>query len=208
MLIAVVSKVKFKQTRLLTSWIAILSLIETIGIIVLAALANDIGILPVYICAMVALVFTYGINIFFVLIYSKQVSTDAAFKYYKSYYNRTAIAIAVISTILNFSFFRTFYSKLFGKKQFDCTFQDVNIFFRPFQLASLSSLITVKLPLLVACILGCIYVDWGYQLLMTCMEMLIIEILIIALMIAEFFKLSKSVLETNKYYKINADKVS
>jgi len=40
------------------------------------------------------------------------------------------------------------------------------------------------------------------------MEMLIIEILIISFMIAEFFKLSKSVLETNKYYKINANKVS
>lgn len=63
---------------------------------------------------------------------------------------------------------------MFGRNEFNAPFTESNLFYRPLNLTSLFVLITVSLPLIVSSIIGLIYVSWGYQLYITCIEMLII----------------------------------
>ena len=63
---------------------------------------------------------------------------------------------------------------MFGRNEFNAPFTESNLFYRPFNLTSLFVLVTVSLPLIVSSIIGLIYVSWGYQLYITCIEMLII----------------------------------
>jgi len=88
---------------------------------------------------------------------------------------------------LSFKFYRLLFTRLFGREEFNAPLDDPFIFYRPFNLASLFNLLVVKLPLYIACIVGIIYVNWGYQLLITCIELLIIEIIMLILMTLEYF---------------------
>lgn len=57
----------------------------------------------------------------------------------------------------------------------------------------------MTVPLTVASAIGLIYVRWGYQLYVTCIEMLIIEALLLGLQIAEY--LQQHFVQT-KLYKV------
>ena len=76
--------------------------------------------------------------------------------------------------VFNFKMFRLLYCRMFGRNEFNAPFTESNLFYRPFNLTSLFVLVTVSLPLIVSSIIGLIYVSWGYQLYITCIEMLII----------------------------------
>ena len=82
--------------------------------------------------------------------------------------------------------YRFLYCRLFGRMEFNAPFTEPNVFLRPFNLTSLFAIVTVSLPLIVASIIGLIYVRWGYQLYITCIEMLLIEVLLIVLQIVEY----------------------
>lgn len=51
------------------------------------------------------------------------------------------------------------------------------------------------LPLLVSCITGMVFIDYGYQVEMTCIELFIIEIALLIMMIYEKIKLRKYALK-------------
>jgi hypothetical protein len=73
------------------------------------------------------------------------------------------------------------YCKFFGKEYFNAPFTEPTLFYRPFNLTSLFAIVTVSLPIIVSSIIGLIYVRWGYQLYITCIELLLIEITLLAL---------------------------
>jgi hypothetical protein len=58
------------------------------------------------------------------------------------------------------------------------------------------------LPLLVANVCGLVFIDFGYQLSINCIEMTVIELLLFALMIYEKIKLKKHILREDQYYKV------
>ena len=68
---------------LVTNLIVGISFIETLAIFVLAITAYDMGVYSTFGLALLALLFLYGSNMFFCLVFLKQVSgSDSAFKYW------------------------------------------------------------------------------------------------------------------------------
>ena len=108
----------------------------------------------------------------------------------------------VIGSVLNFKFYRVIYGRFFGKDHFNAVFDDPEIFFKPFTLISVFSLVTTMLPVFVANIIGLVFVDYGYQVEMTCIELTIIEIVMLGLMIYEKIKLKKYAMKQHQYRKV------
>lgn len=88
--------------------------------------------------------------------------------------------------LVNFKMYRLLYCRLFARKYFDAPFTEPNVFYRPFNLTSLFAIVTVTLPAIVASAIGLIYVRFGYQLYITCIELLVIEFLLIVLQVTEY----------------------
>lgn len=59
------------------------------------------------------------------------------------------------------------------------------------------------LPLIVADICGIVFIEYGYQLTMTCIEMTIIELTLLILIIFEKIQLKRSLLNEQKIYKVD-----
>lgn len=78
------------------------------------------------------------------------------------------------------------------------------VFYRPFNMCSLFTLVMVVLPIMVAGGFGLIYVNWGYQLLVTCLEM---EIIMGALLILQIIEYCQYRFENKKLYKVGRKQV-
>ena len=74
------------------------------------------------------------------------------------------------------------------------------IFYGPFNLSSVINMVLVKLVVMFGCAFGVYYIRWGYQLLIECIELLVIEILILVLNVIEYLELKKSGLMVDKQY--------
>jgi len=100
---------------------------------------------------------------------------------------------------VNFKCFRMLYDRLFGRDEFDAPLENPMVFYRPLHLSSLLTLITVFVPTIIGSIFGVYYVMWGYQLLMTCFEMLVLHVVLLILEIIEYFLFR---FEQKDYYKV------
>jgi hypothetical protein len=87
----------------------------------------------------------------------------------------------------NFKIFRLLYSRLFGRDEFDAPLDAPMVFYRPLNLSSLFTLITVFVPAMIGSGFGVMYVMWGYQLLVTCFELFVIHCALLILQIVEYF---------------------
>jgi hypothetical protein len=103
---------------------------------------------------------------------------------------------------VNFKIFRLLYGHLFGRDHFNAAFDDPQSFFKPFTLATVFSLVTSVVPLLVGNICGLIFIEFGYQLSINCIEMTVIELLLLLLMIYEKIKLRARLIRDVTYYKV------
>lgn len=63
-------------------------------------------------------------------------------------------------------------------------------------------MVTTMVPLLIANICGLIFLDYGYQLGINCIELTFIEIGLLAMMICEKLQLKKHVIKDSTYYKV------
>jgi hypothetical protein len=59
------------------------------------------------------------------------------------------------------------------------------------------------LPLAVGCMFGLTHLAPGYQLQMTCLEMLIIEVLVFILTVIEYFRLRGELMAQSDYQKVD-----
>ena len=91
---------------------------------------------------LMGVVFQYFTNLFFLVIYLKQVRGDQAFKHWLSYNPKSAGTIAGFSFLVNFKISRLFYSRLFGKDECNAPLEEPGIFYRPFNLCCLFNLLT------------------------------------------------------------------
>ena len=76
------SWLKFKETLVVTNLIAIMSIIETIGIFIQFILAYIMGLYSTFALTLVSFLFLFGSNLFFTLVFLKQIHNDSAFKYW------------------------------------------------------------------------------------------------------------------------------
>ncbi|CDW75779.1 UNKNOWN [Stylonychia lemnae] len=201
-MIVILSWIKYRNTLVISNIIAIVSLVETIGILMLIILSYQIGVYSTFGLALVALLFLYGSNLFFAVVFMKQIHQDSAFKYWGITYKITNNVVVILGSVINFKVYRVIYARFFGRDNFNASFEDPEHFFKPFTFISVFSVVTTMLPILVACIIGLVFVEFGYQVQMTCIEMFIIEVALLAMMIYEKIKLKKYALKQNQYLRV------
>ena len=146
------------------------------------------GIFSTFSLTLVAGCFLYGANLFFMVVFRGQVykgAGDGAFKYWARNHKRWVKLWTYLGGALNFKLMRGLYCSWLGFEQFSPSFDDPQVFFRPFTLISTFSILTTMVPLLVGCLCGIIFMDFGYQFTMTCIEITIIEVLLLVLIITE-----------------------
>ena len=185
-MVVAIAKCKARKSRFVANLIVFGSIIETGGMIVVLYFAMDFGIKPVVYMLLFACMFTVAINLFFFIVFRKQIMNDLTFRHWVSYNKCSVNTISIFGLIFNFKIYRLLYSEFCGAKRFDAPFRDPYKFFTPLNLASFLNLLVVKLVCMVACIFGIYYVSWGYQLMMECFEFLIIEVIMLALYITEY----------------------
>lgn len=188
-------KKKNSEARFYPTVVCALGILETVGLLSLIGLARDYGIQPSFYLAFCGFVFLYGLNIFFTAIYFTQLKKDSSFKYWEQEFPVTTYAIVSLGFLANFKIFRMFYSRFQGRKEFDAVFTDELILYRTITFTSVVYILTVSLPILVASIFGLVYIQFGYQLHMFCVEMTVIEVAIFIIMSIELHKIRKHILE-------------
>ena len=67
-----------------------------------------------------------------------------------------------MGSIANFKVYRFIYGRFFNLDCFNAAFDDPEHFFKPFTFISVFSLVTTMLPLLVANIVGMVFIRFGY----------------------------------------------
>jgi hypothetical protein len=201
-LVLLISKLKARETMFIQSWLVFLSIAEIAAMIYTLYLASDFGIAPVTGLLGFSIAVHFGINFFFLLVFSKEVKLDNAFAHWCEYNPKVTKTITFIGTAFNFKAYRLFFSRLFGRDEFNASMENPMTFYAPFKLASVLNLIFVKLVVLVACLFGLYYIRWGYQLMVECLELLLIELLMLALSLVEYLQLKGVVFKQQHYFKI------
>ena len=185
-IIPIVSKIVAPDSFLTSNLIAVLSVFETIGMLSLLYQAYSFGIDPVTWMVFIGTVFQYLINFFFTLSYCQAVSTDAAFKHWKMYNPNISIIATILGLVLNFKVYRLLFGRLFAKDEFNAALMEPVVFYRPFLLSNILCFICTMLFVIIGSSFGLMHVGWGYQLLLTCAQMVFLEVLVSILMIIEF----------------------
>jgi len=90
------------------------------------------------------------------------VRQDQAFKYWTINFSTTTNVVATIGTAINFKFYRMIYGRFLGFDKFNASFEEPNVFFKPFVFVSAFSIVTTMLPLLVGSVIGVIFINFGY----------------------------------------------
>ena len=160
------------------------------------------GVFSTFGLQLVAGVFLFGCNLFFSILFLKQTPLDNAFKFWTKNFKFTMKLIVGISGALNFKLFRIIYGRFLNKPHFNAVFDDPQVFFKPFTLVSIFSVVTTMLPIIISNICGLVFIEYGYQFTMTCIELTIIELVILALMIFEKFRLRHLVEKESSYFKV------
>lgn len=102
--------------------------------------------------------------------------------------------------LLNFKIYRLLYSRLLGYDEFNAPLEQPMVFYRPFNICSLFALIMTTLPVMVGSGFSLIYVNWGYQLMITSVE---IQIILFTLIVLQVYEYCMMRFNNKKYYKIN-----
>ncbi|CAI2378427.1 unnamed protein product [Moneuplotes crassus] len=189
-------------TTCLIKFIAVIEM-PYLGVQVWSAIyISSWGIVTGTVIAMIMLVLG---NILFYIVFKRVVVKDNAYKHWKDKYKCSNQTVSFISLIINFKFFRCFYSKFYGISIFNAPFERSTLFFRPFVVVSVIYLLLVLIPVIIVDIVIFYYVEWGYQLLIVGIESFTFSILVILLSFIEFFKIKSKVFKDDDedYLSIN-----
>jgi hypothetical protein len=130
------------------------------------------------------------------------VTADLSFKYWSQTYAKAHTWTLYLGSAVNFKFFRLIYGRLFARDDFNAAFDEPQAFFKPFTLTSIFGILTSTLPVLVGSICGLIFLDFGYQLTINSIEMILIETVLVVLQVYEIIKLKPQVMRDIPYYKV------
>ncbi len=139
-----------------------MSLIETIGILWQLILAYEMGVYSTFSLTLLAALFLYGSNLFFAAVFLKTITTDQAFKYWSLTYRSTYSTVVLLGSVVNFKVYRVIYGRFFNLDHFNAAFDEPETFFKPFTFVSVFSLVTTMLPMLVANIVGLVFIEFEY----------------------------------------------
>lgn len=209
-LIVIVLYIKKKkpESRFITNIIVFWGFVEFIGMWLIFGLAASFGIAPVVFMLAIALLFMVATNVFFFIVFQRQIMNDTTFFHWVNYNKKTVKYISIVALIFNFKVYRLLYSKFCGDERFNAPFENPYKFYTPLNLASFLNLLLTMLVSLIACFFTLYYVPWGYQLTVECAEFVIIEIAMIVFYIMEYCDMQNSgVLKRTPNWQADAKEV-
>ena len=168
------------------------------------ALAAEIDAWSIFAGSFISFVFLLLFDVFFFVIYMKELRTDASFKYWADRFRFTSKVVPFLALAFNFKLFRLFYSRLFGLDHFVAPFEQPEHFYRTLVFVSILHLIFSVIPLVISDIIAFAFIEWGYQLLITCIESFMLSTALIILTIIELFRLKRLLVTEQEYMPINA----
>ena len=192
---------RFPYMRWIACMISMLSIFEIVGLVCLVSLSGSYGIAPSLTLSFLALFFLLGLNLFCTMMYFFQLKNDSAFKYWEQEFEKSTTGIVFCGFFLNFKIHRMFYSRFWGKRDFEAVFSDEIMFYRSIMFSSCVYIICCIVPITIAGIFVVYYVPYGYQLNMFGTEMIIIELITLVLLLIELYKIRKHFL-IKAYYKV------
>ena len=160
--VALIAKCKSRESRFVANLIVFGSIVEFVGMFYVLYLAYDFGIAPVVYMLTFAIIFAIAINLFFFIVFQKQIMNDLTFRHWVTYNKCNVRTIEAFGLIFSFKIYRLLYSKFCGAKRFNAPFADEYKFYTPLNLASFLSLLVVMLLCMVACVFGIYYIAFGY----------------------------------------------
>lgn len=101
-----------------------MSFIETVGIVAQLVQSYLMGIFSTFGLTLLSAFFLYGTNMFFCLIFIKQVTQDLAFKHWVKQHKFTYKTVLTLGGLMNFKLFRVIYGQFFGRDNFNAAFDD------------------------------------------------------------------------------------
>ena len=206
-IVVAIGNCKNKESRFIANLIVFWSIIEFLGMCIVLYLAVRFGIAPVVYMFLVAIMFTIATNLFFFVVFQKQVMNDQTFRHWANYNKCVVQTISILGLVFNFKVYRLLYSKFCGARRFDAPFADPYKFFTPLNIASFLNLFLVMLLCIVGCLFGIYYLAWGYQLLIECVEFLIIEVVMIILYVIEYCQMRDNLLKRKANWPVDAKQV-
>ena len=105
-----------------------------------------------------------------------------------------AVAVPILSLCINFKMIRLFYCKFFNLPYFNAQFEKPDMFYKPLTYITVLSIVVYLTPLIIVDIIAFFNVDWGFQLLINCIESCFLSILLLILCLIELFRLKKRLL--------------
>lgn len=135
---------------------------------------------------LIGIVFQYLINLSFAVNYFHEVCADTAFNYWRRNNAVISTIVSIMGILLNFKVYRLLFGKLLRKEEFNAILMEPVVFYRPFLLSNILCFICTMLFVIIGSSFGLKHVFWGYQLMLTCAQMLFLEVLVALLMFLEF----------------------
>ncbi|CAI2380785.1 unnamed protein product [Moneuplotes crassus] len=186
-LIVIAGKIKDKNhTRVIANLIALYGLVEPALMLTLFISCIFIGKMIPSILAIVALILHYCLNLTMLIRYKTSMMNDKEFSRWILVYRKTKITILILGTAGSFRAFKIFYAGLFGLDSCMARFENPKrAFMRPQNYLAFFSLAIIYVLLTVASVTVFVTVGWGYQALITAIEVIILYIILIILHILE-----------------------
>jgi len=129
----------------------------------------------------------YIMNLLFLLYFQRRIRhEDDTFSSWLSLYPHSTNFVLGLSMIISFKCVRLLYSRLFGLQKFTAAYSSTSTLHRPILIASVASLVTFSLPVLVFDMIGLIYLKWGTQIYIELIESMLLCLLEVALLGLEY----------------------
>jgi hypothetical protein len=148
-----------------------------------------------FVTSFVAVVMLMTANIYFYILYKREVLKDDVFLKWQRSFPRASKYIPMICLFVNFKAIRLFYSGFYGLESCLASFEDpTSNLFKPLRMVTYFNYIFVYVPIFIADLVIFAQVHWGYQLLVLGIETFILSILIIVLSVIEMRNAEKLVM--------------
>eukprot|EP00347_Sterkiella_histriomuscorum_P020795 403336432 len=207
-IILLVLKVKNKlhETNLIQTTICIWAAFEPFLYLIQFVLACAYEHLAVLLITLFAILFYYPLNFYIVkIVIKRRFAKDSVINHWISEYPNPHKYIMNLSLYHNQKLLRLLTCSFYGMPQYQATFDDISMnYLKPQLRATIINALSSYLLILVADITCFVTVEWGYQLLIVCIESLVFILIMLTLQIIDYFQMKNLYLRNKQYYKVNA----
>lgn len=134
------------------------------------------------------------------------IKTDSSFKHWLQRYETISVIVPVLILVINFKIIRVFICKFMELPAFNAQFTNPETIYRPMLYITVLSIVTYITPLIIVDIIAFFSITWGFQLLINCIESLILTIALLILTMIEFVRLKTTMNINSDLIVVNSKK--